>query len=175
MILLVSIGSACSSLSLSETTNAEPVVTPANPSTVTPTVVTPESTPTLVQTVEIIQPTETIATVLPTAAVSDVDYPTEPEAVVSAFLTAYQDNPQDMETYLTGGRLADMPEGGVNAFLGISGQLDGFAIQSAAVSPNPPTAVIVVGMIVDGSETSRYFYLVFDYSRWVIDDIVTAQ
>lgn len=169
MAVLILIGSACSSLAAGGSTNAEPVVTPADLAPA-PAQSSPDGATAPAQAAEVIPPTETGAGVVmfPTAAPG---YPADPEGVVAAFLTAYQDNPQDMQSYLSSGRLADLPEGGVNAFLGITGQLDGFAIQSAAVSPNPPAAVIAVGMVVDGSETSRYFYLAFDYSHWVIDDI----
>lgn len=101
-------------------------------------------------------------------------YPQTPEMVVNAFLAAYQDNPAEMPSFLGAARLLAMPEGGVNALLGISGKLEGFAIQSAAVNPDPPEALLEVGLVVEGSEMRRRFHLSFEDDRWVIDNIEAA-
>ncbi|NPV76400.1 MAG: hypothetical protein HPY59_08485 [Anaerolineae bacterium] len=100
-------------------------------------------------------------------------YPQTPEMVVNAFLTAYQDNPVEMSSFLGAARLLSMPEGGVNALLGVTGKLEGFAIQSAAVNPDPPEALLEVGLAVDGSEMRRRFHLSFENGRWVIENIET--
>lgn len=98
-------------------------------------------------------------------------YPQTPEMVVNAFLSAYQDNPAEMSAFLSAARLLAMPEGGVNTLLGITGKLESFAIQSAAVNPNPPEALLEVGLMADGSEMIRRFHLLSEDERWVIDGI----
>ncbi|MCC6146939.1 MAG: hypothetical protein IT308_05165 [Anaerolineaceae bacterium] len=98
-------------------------------------------------------------------------YPQSPEMVVNSFLAAYQDNQAEMFPFLSASRLLAMPEGGMQAMLGITGNLEGFAIQSAAVSTQPPAASLDVGMVVDGTEILRRFQLIFEEDRWVIDAV----
>lgn len=155
MVILALSALACSLPILTQTTAAEPVVTPA---------IFPTASPIPSQ-----------AAAEPSVAMTMTVYPPDPEGVVSAFLAAYQGQRQDMPSYLSSGRMANLPEGGAVALLGVTGQLDGFAIQSAAVSPDPPTAIVEVGMVVDGGQILRQFYLVFDYSRWAIDDIASPS
>lgn len=124
------------------------------------------------------QPENTVITPAIAGGAPDVGgggevYPQNPEMVVNAFLAAYQDNPAEMSSFLSASRLQAMPEGGVNALLGITGKLEAFAIQSAAVNSQPPEALLEVGLVVDGSEVKRSIHLLFENDRWVIDNIET--
>lgn len=76
-----------------------------------------------------------------------------------------------MEIFLSTNSLYALKEGGIDALLGFSGQLDGFAIQSAAAIPNPPVAILGLGLVVEGESMMRDFYLIFEENRWVIDQI----
>jgi hypothetical protein len=96
-------------------------------------------------------------------------YPSTPETVVSGFLVSFQENAADWASYLSAGRLMDMPYGGAKELMGIDGRMEGFAIQAASV--NPPAAIIDVGLVVDGTSTERRFSLLLVNNRWMIDKI----
>ncbi len=99
------------------------------------------------------------------------DYPAVPEAVVQAFLTAYQETPDQMSHYLSARRLVQLPPGGAVAMLNINGALEGSMIESAAVGANPPVAVVETTIQAGGSLSTRRFVLVQDDGKWKIDTI----
>ncbi|HEX7555575.1 MAG TPA: hypothetical protein VF338_03040 [Leptolinea sp.] len=99
------------------------------------------------------------------------DYPTTPEGVVQAFLTSYQEAPDRMSNFLIPTRRAQQPPGGASGMLQIIGGLEGMVIQSAAVSPEPPTAAITVLIRAGGIDYPRKFLLTKDNSGWGIDAI----
>jgi hypothetical protein len=101
-------------------------------------------------------------------------YPSGPEDVVQAFLVAYQDDPDGMSHYLSNARLAQMPEGGAAALLNIGGTLEGFVIQSASVSQNPPEAAVTAALQVDGAKVLRVFRLGQQDKAWFIEEINEA-
>ncbi len=96
-------------------------------------------------------------------------YPTQPETVVQEFLTAYQINPTEMGEYLSAALLASGTDPGQIALL--SGQLEGFGIQSAAVLNNPPGARVAVDLQLNGQLFSRVFWLVQESGLWVIERV----
>lgn len=98
-------------------------------------------------------------------------YPSNPEEVVLAFLTAYQESPDRMSNYLVSSRRLQQPPGGATAMLQISGDLGGMVVQSAAVSPEPPTASITVTILAGGTNYQRRFLLTIENSVWGIDAI----
>lgn len=104
-------------------------------------------------------------------AQGEEDYPATPEGVVQAFLNAYQEQPDQMGQYLRQAQQAS-EEDKAN-LLQIEGDIDGFAIQSAAVSVDPPGAVIVVAIQTGGTEALRRFSLTRQNEKWVIDIIET--
>lgn len=103
------------------------------------------------------------------------DYPDTPEGVVLAFLNAYQEDPEQMSRYLSRAWLGLLPESGGASLLEIDGDLEGFAIQSAAVSLEPPGAVIVTGIQAGGVETLRRFTLGKEDGYWVVLSIETEE
>lgn len=129
----------------------------------------------LVEAEAVLNPAPDVAGGAPQMGGGGVVYPETPELVVTAFLSAYQDNPVDMYGYLSAGRLQAMPAGGMEEFLGITGKLEGFAIQSAAVIPDPPVAQLEVGLVIDGNETKSLIDLVFENGRWLIDAVETVR
>lgn len=102
-----------------------------------------------------------------------LDYPDTPEGVVLAFLNAYQEDPEQMSRYLGRAWLGLLPESSGASLLEIDGNLEGFAIQSAAVSLEPPGAVIVTGIQAGGVETLRRFTLGKENGYWVVLSIET--
>lgn len=105
------------------------------------------------------------------------EYPVTPEGVVLNFLTSYQESPDRMSNYLTADRRASQPPGGAAAMLQIRGTLEGMVIQSAAVNPEPPSAVIKVLIRASGVDYPRTFLLARDAGGWGIDaiDVTNGQ
>ncbi|NLF50013.1 MAG: hypothetical protein GX577_02645 [Leptolinea sp.] len=99
------------------------------------------------------------------------EYPSNPEEVVLAFLAAYQEAPDRMSHFLVSSRRAQQPPGGATSMLQINGDLGGMVVQSAAVSPEPPTASIEVTILAGGKEYQRRFLLTIENSVWGIDAI----
>jgi hypothetical protein len=96
-------------------------------------------------------------------------YPAQPEAVVQEFLTAYQVNPVDMKEYLstTLATSGSTPE----QIADLSGPIEGFGVQSAAVINNPPSARVAVDLQIGGQPSSRIFWLVQEGDLWVIERV----
>ncbi len=103
------------------------------------------------------------------------EYPSNPEGVVLSFLTAYQESPDKMSSFLTGARRGQQPPGGAAGMLQINGSLEGMVVQSAAVSPEPPTASIVVIIRAGGKDYPRKFFLTKEASLWGIDAIEVSN
>lgn len=120
-------------------------------------------------------PVYTVTPFMPgdSTAQEEGDYPTTPEGVVQAFLNAYQEEPDQMVQYLSQGQQAQSPEEDGTNLLQVEGDIDGFAVQSAAVSVDPPGAVIVVAIQTGGTEALRRFSLTKESEKWVIDLIET--
>lgn len=108
-------------------------------------------------------------------AVDDNGYPKAPEGVVRMFLTAYTLDTEQMKTYLSANRLANLPDGGPLAMLKLNGTMEGFVIESAAVSPGTSAAQVVVRVRSGGGEETRTFKLVLDGQKWAIDAIEGGQ
>ncbi len=110
-----------------------------------------------------------------TAITTGGEYPSNPEGVVLSFLTAYQESPDKMSGFLTGARRGQQPPGGAAGMLQIRGSLEGMVVQSAAVSPEPPTASIVVIIRAGGKDYPRKFFLTKEASIWGIDAIEVSN
>lgn len=98
-------------------------------------------------------------------------YPSTPEGVVQQFLTAYHENPNEMNKYLSPSLLSQMPVGGVAEYIGLKGLLQGFAIQAASLDPTARTASVEVELVADDTERKLAFSLVLQDSHWVIVSI----
>jgi hypothetical protein len=108
-------------------------------------------------------------------AVDKSGYPTAPEGVVKTFLTAYTLDPTQMNLYLSQNRLANMPAGGALEMLKLNGNMEGFVIESAAVSPATSAALVVVTVKAGGVESARTFKLVKNEGKWAIDAIEAGK
>jgi hypothetical protein len=121
----------------------------------------------------------------PAATEGEKVYPATPEAVVQAFLLSLQANPELALRYLSTPLKSQMPGGGPADLLSLTGVITGTAIQSGAVSMNPPVAQVDVGLQVrldqkteQTSKTTeevkiltRRFNLGKENDRWVINSI----
>ena len=108
----------------------------------------------------------------PEANALSSDYPETPEGVVSAFLSAYTQDIEGMLAYLSPAALSSLPAAGPAALLDFDGALQGFLIQSASMMPEPPTALVVVAVDVEGVTGAREFLLSKSEDRWVIDSVM---
>jgi len=95
------------------------------------------------------------------------DYPDSPEGVVREFLIAYQEGESSLARYVLG--VSDDRE--AVDLLGINGMVMSFLIQSASVQPDPPAAVIEVGINLGEEETIRVFNLTKADGAWMIVSI----
>jgi hypothetical protein len=111
----------------------------------------------------------------PTEAVVNDPIPDDsPEAAVKNILMAYQEDPAGMQAYLSSGLVAQLPAGGILEMMGLKeGMLEGFAIQMAAVNPDPPSAMVEVAIRTGGEDSIRRFILIKENGAWVIDKIET--
>lgn len=101
------------------------------------------------------------------------EYPSSPEGVVQAFLASYEAEPQQMAAYLSAGQAANAPAEGAAGLLDFNGAIEGFVIDAAAVSPEPPAAIVSAAVKVGGSETRRTFTLGKENGRWKIEAVET--
>ena len=125
----------------------------------------------------------------PTAADDQKVYPATPEAVVQAFLLALQADPALALRYLSAPLKGKLPVGGPADLLTVTGVVTGTAIQSGAVSMDPPVAQVDVGLQVrldGGSEQkpqptpvtknyTRRFNLGKENNHWVINGIEARE
>ncbi|KPL80059.1 hypothetical protein ADN00_01955 [Ornatilinea apprima] len=100
------------------------------------------------------------------------EYPQEPEEVVSAFLAAQQEDPKQMERYLSTTALAQLPPEGAVEMLHCQDVVMGYLISSASVSQNPPGAIVEVNLTTGQAELGRAFVLLRQNGVWVIDEIL---
>jgi hypothetical protein len=94
---------------------------------------------------------------------------------VEAFLKAYSEDPQQMTLYLSQNCLATLPSTGAAGLAQLNGKLDGFVIQSGSVMLNPPYAVVVVELNLNGRQTVRVFQLVQENVQWKIEMVDIAR
>ena len=103
-------------------------------------------------------------------------YPATPEAVVQAFLLALQADPSLALRYLSTSLKSSLPEGGPAALLTTDGVIEGIAIQSGAVSMQPPQAMVAVGLQIGGKTSLRRFVFIKENSdHWVINSVETVK
>lgn len=103
-------------------------------------------------------------------------YPQTAEEVVDAFLVAYAEGEhRQMQTYLSQQQLTNLPASGAPGMAQLNGELDGFLIQSGSVSLNPPNAVVVVMLNLNGGQTIRVFQLVQENGVWKIESVDIAR
>lgn len=142
--------------------------------TATPVIVT--AVPQPVVNTPVVVPT-TAPTAAPTVAVPApaANYPGSAEEVVSALLTAYQESPADMLTYLSSGYAANLPAGGAAEAAQLGGTLESFTIQSGAANMNPPYAVVQVSIRLNGVDTVRIFQLIQENGLWKINMVDIAR
>ncbi len=126
-----------------------------------PTYIVQESTPDIVLITPVTLPTR------PTG-----QYPEDAEGVVIAFLTAYQSDQEEMAQYLSQAFQKTIPEGGPGLLLQFRDILEGYAVTSAAVSKDPPAAIITVAIKIAGTaDSTRVFTLAKEDGKWVITGI----
>ena len=125
----------------------------------------------------------------PTGADEQKVYPATPEAVVQAFLLALQADPVLALRYLSTPLKGKITSGGPVELLNINGVITGTAIQSGAVSVDPPIAQVDIGLQVrldnstqpavkateDLKNLTRRFELGKENDHWVINSIEAAQ
>lgn len=113
------------------------------------------------------------ATPAPTEAGSQEAIPADsPEAAVTAFLVSYQENPDGMVNYLSAAAQTALAGASADSLLGFGeGALEGFAIQAAAVNPDPPAAMVEVAIRAGGVDALRRFHLTKENDNWVIDSV----
>lgn len=100
------------------------------------------------------------------------DYPQNPEDVVSAFLAAQQEDPLQMERFLSTTALAQLPQEGAQELLHCPDVVMGYYISSASVSENPPGAIVEAMLTTGQEELGRAFVLLRQNGVWVIDEII---
>ena len=120
-------------------------------------------------------------------------YPATPEAVVQAYLLSLQANPGLALRYLSASLKTQIPVGGPADLLQVSGVITGTAIESGAVSLDPPLAKVDVGFMVEEKTPlpegtlvvkkgdvkvemfNRRFNLIKEDDHWVINSIETVK
>jgi hypothetical protein len=126
-----------------------------------PTYIVQESTPDIVLITPVMLPTRPVD-----------QYPEDAEGVVIAFLTTYQSDQEGMTQYLSQAFQKVIPDGGPGMLLQFRDILEGYAVTSAAVSKDPPAAVITVAVKVAGTaDSTRVFTLAKEDGKWVITGI----
>ncbi len=126
-----------------------------------PTYIVQESTPDIVLITQVSLPTRPSG-----------QYPEDAEGVVIAFLTAYQSDQEGMAQYLSQAYQKMIPDGGAGMLLQFRDILEGYAVTSAAVSKDPPAAIITVAVKVAGTaDSTREFTLAKEDGKWVITGI----
>jgi hypothetical protein len=98
-------------------------------------------------------------------------YPETPEGVVEAFLEASQHDPMGMVQYLSPAQQQALPPEGPLGLLQIDAPIEGFGIDSAAMNPDPPAAMVVVAIQAGGEQYTRTFYLIRQNNAWFVERI----
>ncbi len=94
-----------------------------------------------------------------------------PEDIVYSFLTAYEDNPDEMILYLSKSMKESLPGGGIIELLGFNGMVEGLVFQSGSGSPDSDLAVVEVHLQINQQEVIRKFTLLKQNDTWLITAI----
>ncbi len=94
--------------------------------------------------------------------------PITAEEVVYAFLTAYENNPDQMVLFLSPEMQAALPEGDLISWLDFQGTLEGLVFTSGTTASDPNLAVVEARLQIDGREVVRTFYLERREESWLI-------
>jgi hypothetical protein len=92
-----------------------------------------------------------------------------PEFIVQAFLTDFQEAPMQLDGYLSTALRGLYPPEQRGDLLPVSGMIEGFAIQSAAITPSD--AEIEVAIRSAGEDSILQFNLIKEKGYWVIDSV----
>jgi hypothetical protein len=91
-----------------------------------------------------------------------------PEDVVYSFLTAYENNPDEMNLYLGAPLNENLPAGGIQEVLDLTGTMNGFIITSGAGASDTLLATVEAHLQMDQNEIVRIFTLLQDGKTWLI-------
>ncbi len=95
----------------------------------------------------------------------------KPERIVQAFLTDVQEAPDQLGGYMSSAMQRNYPRDEVIAELELPGNIDGFAIQAAEVSPSMALGQVYV-QVNSGNIVLQYrFILIIENGNWVINSI----
>jgi hypothetical protein len=94
--------------------------------------------------------------------------PITAEESLYVFLTAFENNPDEMLPFLSQALRENLPEGGIPQLLGFNGTLEGLVFVSGTTATNPNLAVIEARLQVSGQEIERVFYLERQDENWLI-------
>jgi hypothetical protein len=94
-----------------------------------------------------------------------------PERIVQAFLTDVQEAPDQLGGYMSSTLQKEYPHDAIIATLGLPGNIEGFALQAAVVSPPMALANVFVN-VTSGDTIFHYrFVLIIEHDKWVISSI----
>lgn len=94
-----------------------------------------------------------------------------PERIVQAFLTDVQEAPDQLGGYMSRDLQQTYPHDAIIDVLGLPGDIDGFAIQAAVVSPGMALGRVDVSVTSDDAVLQYRFYLIIEEGNWVISGI----
>ena len=97
------------------------------------------------------------------------------EQVVYAFLTVYENDPDQMMAYLGTALRENLPPGGIAELIGFQGTLQGLVFSSGASAADPNLALVQADMIVDQQVIRRKFTLKRQDNTWVIIEIEAVE
>lgn len=98
-----------------------------------------------------------------------------PEDFIYSFLTAYEDNPDEMILYLDETLKESLPEGGIPELLGFSGTLQGLVFQAGSGSPDTDRATVEAHIQMDQQQIVRVFTLTRQGETWLITGITSKE
>lgn len=94
--------------------------------------------------------------------------PVTAEEALYVFLTAYENNPDEMFPFLSPALQENLPPGGISELLGFKGTLEGLVFASGTTATNPNLAVVEARLQIGGEEVLRVFYLERQGENWLI-------
>ena len=115
------------------------------------------------------------ATHEPAQAASETVQPITAEEALYVFLTAYENNPDEMLPFLSQSLRDHLPSEGIPGLLGFQGTLEGLIFTSGTTASDPNLALIEARLQVDGEEVERVFYLERQSDNWVITSIEQVE
>jgi hypothetical protein len=131
---------------------------------------TPQQIPGPTEAFILTPPGVTLLASLPTET-AQID-PATPEDVVQSFLLASQIEPGKLPEFLGTGLRNQLSGVDPLTLLDFAGEVEGYAVQSGAVTlGDSPSAIVKVGLQIGGSITQRIFLLGKERDRWVITGI----